>query len=119
MVQKNKLTFKLNKMNTHNFKNGDIIKEKEYANVRLLTSGLPFTFHESLVDKNGYLSVFGVGEIFVNEHNFELVHKAALKTVNIPIEIIENVFKYCEDKAIFDKLGNYGDFYYKIKTLIK
>lgn len=29
--------------------------------------------------------------------------------------IIENIIKYCEDQAIFDKLGNYGDFYYKLK----
>ena len=34
-------------------------------------------------------------------------------------EILENVCEYCENMAIYDKLGNYGDFYYKIKSLIK
>ena len=32
--------------------------------------------------------------------------------------IIENICKYCEDQAIYDKLSKYGDFYYKLKTLL-
>jgi hypothetical protein len=34
-------------------------------------------------------------------------------------EILENVASYCEDQAIYDKLGGYGDFYYKIKKLLE
>jgi hypothetical protein len=30
--------------------------------------------------------------------------------------IIEDVCRYCEDKAVWDKLAGYGDFYYKLKT---
>lgn len=33
-------------------------------------------------------------------------------------KILEDVARYCEDQAIYDKLGRYGDFYYKIKTLL-
>jgi hypothetical protein len=34
-------------------------------------------------------------------------------------KILEQVVDYCEDQAIYDKLGKYGDFYYKIKTILK
>ena len=34
-------------------------------------------------------------------------------------EILENVVKYCEDKAIYDKLTMYGDFYYKAKKMLE
>jgi hypothetical protein len=34
-------------------------------------------------------------------------------------QILENVVAYCEDQAIYDKLGKYGDFYYKIKMILK
>lgn len=33
--------------------------------------------------------------------------------------VAESICKYCEDQAIWDKLGSYNDFYYKIKRLIK
>lgn len=38
--------------------------------------------------------------------------------MDVPIEIIEAIIKYCEDKQIYDKLGTYRDFYYKLKKLI-
>lgn len=41
------------------------------------------------------------------------------KKIKIDIEIIKNICKYAEDKAIYDKLSSYGDFYYKIKKLLK
>ena len=34
-------------------------------------------------------------------------------------KILENVVAYCEDQAIYDKLSKYGDFYYKIKMILK
>lgn len=34
-------------------------------------------------------------------------------------KILEAVAQYCEDQAIYDKLGRYDDFYYKIKQLLK
>lgn len=37
----------------------------------------------------------------------------------IDIDLIKQVCKYCEDNAIYDKLGNYGDFYYKFKKLLE
>ena len=39
--------------------------------------------------------------------------------ISVSREILENVCEYCEYMGIYDKLGNYGDFYYKIKNLIK
>lgn len=105
-------------MNTNSFKTGDIIQEKCIENGRLLTNGLPFTFDERDVDNEGYLSVAGGNSIYVNDINFELVSHAN-ETVEIPVEVIVNILKYCEYNAIYDKLGNYGDFYYKLKKTLK
>ena len=41
------------------------------------------------------------------------------KIVEVPIEIIEAIVKYCEDKQIYDKLSYYKDFYYKLNNLLK
>ena len=40
------------------------------------------------------------------------------QNISIPISVIEDICRYCETQAIYDKLSNYGDFYYKIKKLI-
>ena len=40
------------------------------------------------------------------------------RNISIPISVIEDICRYCETQAIYDKLSNYGDFYYKIKKLI-
>ena len=39
--------------------------------------------------------------------------------VAVPKEILEDICHYCESMAIYDKLGNYGDFYYKIKKILE
>lgn len=39
--------------------------------------------------------------------------------IKVPREVLEDICYYCESMAIYDKLSNYGDFYYKIKNLIK
>lgn len=39
------------------------------------------------------------------------------KSIQIDIEIIDNILRYCENQAIYDKLGDYGDFYYKLINL--
>lgn len=38
--------------------------------------------------------------------------------ITITREVAEAICRYCEDKAIYDKLGKYNDFYYKLKKLI-
>lgn len=35
--------------------------------------------------------------------------------IDVPVSIAESICKYCEDKAIYDKLGTYNNFYYEIK----
>lgn len=50
----------------------------------------------------------------------ELKEKLNLeREVSVPISILEDVCHYCEYNAIYDKLGNFGDFYYKIKKIIE
>ena len=33
--------------------------------------------------------------------------------------LLEQVARFCEDEAIYDKLARYDDFYYKIKKLLQ
>ena len=33
----------------------------------------------------------------------------------VPKSVIKNVLAYCENQAVYDKLSDYGDFYYKLK----
>lgn len=40
------------------------------------------------------------------------------KEISIPRSILEDVCEYCECMGIYDDLGNYGDFYYKIKQFL-
>ena len=41
------------------------------------------------------------------------------REISIPVSLAENICRYCESNAIYDKLANYGDFYYKLKKLIE
>ena len=40
------------------------------------------------------------------------------RDITIPKSLAEEICWYCEDQAIYDKLGKYGDFYYKLKKII-
>ena len=39
--------------------------------------------------------------------------------ITISRDLAESICQYCEDKAIYDKLTNYGDFYYKLKIKLQ
>ena len=39
--------------------------------------------------------------------------------ITISRDLAESICQYCEDKAVYDKLANYGDFYYKLKIKIQ
>ena len=43
----------------------------------------------------------------------------SLKSLSDIRSVLEDVVKYCENQQIYDKLGSYGDFYYRIKTVLK
>ena len=34
--------------------------------------------------------------------------------IEVDEKLIKNICNYCETQAIYDKLGRYGDFYYKL-----
>ena len=40
-----------------------------------------------------------------------------IPVVSVPLLVIMQVLKYCEDNQIYDKLGNYQDFYYKLNQI--
>lgn len=35
--------------------------------------------------------------------------------ISIPKNVVMQICRFCEDQAIYDKLGRYGDFYYTLK----
>jgi hypothetical protein len=41
-----------------------------------------------------------------------------MNTINVPTNVVESVCRYCEEMQVYDKLGKYGDFYYKLKSLL-
>lgn len=41
-----------------------------------------------------------------------------VETIPVDVKVIKDILQYCEDKAIYDKLGYYGDFYYRLKNLV-
>ena len=40
------------------------------------------------------------------------------REISIPVSLAEEICRYCEYEGIYDKLANFGDFYYKLKRLI-
>lgn len=40
------------------------------------------------------------------------------RKISIPASLAEDICAYCESQAIYDKLGDYGDFYYKLKQIL-
>jgi len=38
------------------------------------------------------------------------------KFIKVQKSLIRSILKYCEDNAIYNKLGQYGDFYYKLQN---
>jgi len=40
-----------------------------------------------------------------------------IAAVSVPLPVIIQVLKYCEDNQIYDKLGTYQDFYYKLNQI--
>ena len=40
-----------------------------------------------------------------------------LHSVSVPLPVLEQVLKYCEHNQIYDKLGSYGNFYYKLNQI--
>lgn len=49
----------------------------------------------------------------------KIIPNKQTNNVTVDQSVIDNIIKYCEDKAIYDKLSNYGDFYYKLKNISK
>ena len=53
------------------------------------------------------------------EQIFRRPQKQALNipVVSVPLHVIKQVLKYCEDNQIYDKLGCYQNFYYKLNQI--
>lgn len=58
---------------------------------------------------NGFLIIDKNNEIIIT------TMKDSWNREELPIEIIQNMIKYCEHQQIYDKLHGFGDFYYKGK----
>jgi len=51
------------------------------------------------------------------EKNLNNAQTQALTAVSVPLSVIKQVLKYCEDNQIYDKLGSYQNFYYKLNQI--
>lgn len=40
-----------------------------------------------------------------------------IPVISVPLPVIMQVLKYCEDSQIYDKLGTYQNFYYKLNQI--
>lgn len=45
--------------------------------------------------------------------------KSSFNKEELPIQAIKDCLKYCENQQVYDKLSQYGDFYYKLNQFIK
>ena len=41
------------------------------------------------------------------------------REISIPVSLAKEICRYCEYESIYDKLANFGDFYYVLKRLIE
>lgn len=41
------------------------------------------------------------------------------KVVSVPLHIVEEIIRYCEDYQVHIKLIRYSNFYYKLKQIVK
>ena len=53
------------------------------------------------------------------EQNLQTAETQVLNipVVSVPLPVIMQVLKYCEDNQIYDKLGTYQNFYYKLNQI--
>lgn len=47
----------------------------------------------------------------------ESMKKTQPLVIEVPLNVVSDVLKYCEDNQIYDKLGSYHNFYYKLNQL--
>lgn len=70
-----------------------------------MSDGEPETDTRLKVDKNNCITIRPVKESWTREE--------------LPIEVMKDMLRYCEVNQIYDKLSNFGDFYYKGKKWIE
>ena len=75
-----------------------------------MNNGLRPTFFEKLIQL--------IKNTLPHETDFQIRKNATINTDD-NIELIKEICNYCEEEAIYDKLGKYHDFYYKLKQCCK
>ena len=53
----------------------------------------------------------------MSKSNKKETEQCAIPVVSVPLPVIMQVLKYCEDNQIYDKLGTYQNFYYKLNQI--
>lgn len=109
------------------YKEKDSFTSSTFAD-RFITKQLPLKYSqwqavidEKIVDDMDYSVEFEIKDMDYPNRVFEKIakiippKKKMYGEEEIPFEAISACLDYCEEKQIYDKLGNYGDFYYKLK----
>ena len=53
----------------------------------------------------------------MSENNKKETEQCPIPLVSVPLPVIMQVLKYCEDNQIYDKLGTYQNFYHKLNQI--
>lgn len=86
------------------------IEESPYYNI----------YCEALKELNNYKPKPNFSEDFYNcKLPILKMIKSSFDKEELPIQAIKDCLKYCENKQVYDKLSQYGDFYYKLNQFIK
>jgi hypothetical protein len=78
--------------------------------------GLEFDNTADVIEKSTVIEMVKDLKMLVNEAQ-QQVKNLNIPVVSVPLPVIIQVLKYCEDNQIYDKLGTYQDFYYKLNQI--
>ena len=84
------------------------------GNMSLSTKQLADWLEETAIDLP-----FDVSDVMGDPSELYIQCAERLRELGKLEPLIKSIVKYCEDQEIYDKLGNYNDFYYKLKGHVK
>lgn len=84
---------------------------ESYNNDCVVIENVTILMDRMLLGKN---SVFTLEPVVDKNNHISIINETLCTSFNdMPIEIIENMITYIDEKQLYDKLASYNDFYYK------
>ena len=86
-----------------------------------MTKGINRSYFDAPLDEDEYLTKLKQlknKSMKTEKSKLEAQHEQLdIPVVIVPLPVIKQVLKYCEDNQIYDKLGSYQNFYYKLNQI--